>query len=368
MIKNKERDYIKQQLSQNIPHIEGKKILIYGMGNTAKLYYEGFQRLEKEGFSIEGYCSSFSDNQNEKIFLDKKIYELKELIGRDDICVLICTPNPNTIQSIVTTLDQYKIQHYLVDETILKLHASEVLECYDMLEDEKSKSVYADIVLARMEGRYPLTETCEYGNAYFAIDSFLSDNDQEVFVDCGAFVGDTVEKFIWNRDGLFKKIIAFEPDQKSFEAMKKRVNRLKEEWNLKEENFVLRQWGVADRTNDIYFENYAQNNGLGNKFTTADEGENIMKIKAVSIDETIKEPITFLKADIESYEYKMLLGAENRIKNDKPLLAICIYHNVMDLFQIPLLIKTMVAGYKMSVRHHLGKLAETVLYCWYDKE
>ena len=220
----------------------------------------------------------------------------------------------------------------------------------------------------RMEGRYPLAETCEYGNAYFAIDVFLDDNGQEVFVDCGAFVGDTLEKFIWNRDGNFKKIIAFEPDKNNYEAMRKRVNRLKEEWNLKDDKFVLRSWGVAERTNNILFENYTENNGLGSKFTTAHEGENIVNTKVVSIDDEIKESITFLKADIESYEYKMLLGAQDRIKKDKPLLAICIYHNAMDLFQVPLLIQSMVGDYKMAVRHHLGKLAETVLYCWCDKE
>ena len=150
MIINEQRDYLKQQLSQNIPMIEGRKMIIYGIGNTAKLYYEGFKRLEKEGFEIEGYCSSYSENQKGETFLDKKIWGLKELTDRDDICVLICTTNPKTIQSIASTLDQHHILYYHVDEVILKLHATEVMKCFDLLQDEKSQRVYADIVLARI--------------------------------------------------------------------------------------------------------------------------------------------------------------------------------------------------------------------------
>jgi len=52
----------------------------------------------------------------------------------------------------------------------------------------------------------------------------------------------------------------------------------------------------------------------------------------------------FTKADIESYEYQMLLGAAEAISARKPKLAICIYHNAVDFVQIPLLIKKTVPG------------------------
>lgn len=86
--------------------------------------------------------------------------------------------------------------------------------------------------------------------------------------------------------------------------------------------------------------------------------------RLVSLDEYLTEPYTFLKADIESYEYKMLLGAGQGIKKWKPLIAVCIYHNAVDLYSIPLFIKSMAKEYKMAVRHHSGTLADTVLYCW----
>lgn len=63
----------------------------------------------------------------------------------------------------------------------------------------------------------------------------------------------------------------------------------------------------------------------------------------------------------------MLLGAEKGIKRYKPLLAICIYHNAMDFYEIPMLIKRMVPEYKLAVRHHKETLSETVLYAYVEK-
>ena len=101
---------------------------------------------------------------------------------------------------------------------------------------------------------------------------------------------------------------------------------------------------------------------MGSKFSEAvSEGESG---KIVSLDKFVKEPYTFLKADIESYEYKMLQGAREGIKKYKPLLAICIYHNAVDMYTIPLLVKKILPEYKIAIRHHLDDLSETVMYAW----
>ena len=82
------------------------------------------------------------------------------------------------------------------------------------------------------------------------------------------------------------------------------------------------------------------------------------------MDEFLKEPYSFLKADIESYEYRMLLGAEEGIKKYRPMLAICIYHNCVDFYSIPLLIKSFVPEYQLMIRHHGVNNDETVAYAW----
>lgn len=106
------------------------------------------------------------------------------------------------------------------------------------------------------------------------------------------------------------------------------------------------------------------NYGFGSRFVESKEREN--RCKLVALDDFLTERYSFLKADIEGYEYKMLLGAKKGIERYKPLLAVCIYHNPVDLYSIPKLIKQMVGEYKMAVRHHTYTLTDTVLYCWCD--
>jgi len=287
--------------------------------------------------------------------------KLKEL---ENVCVLICSPRPEVISAVKEQTSEMNIESYLLDEVILKQHADKLLAVYDALEDEESKNVYAEVICSRISGIYPPKDIfC--GNQYFAVDKFRAGTENEVFVDCGAYVGDSIEKYIWERSGVVGKIIAFEPDTSNYKALEKRTRRLREEWNLKEEQLVIHSCGIGDQEILGVFDNYQNNNGFGSKFIKSDgKSEEGLMCKVSTLDRMIDEKYTFLKADIESYEYRMLLGAKEGIRKWKPLLAVCIYHNAVDLYSIPLLIKELDNGYKMAVRHHSDKLSETVLYCW----
>lgn len=357
------RKELENILNDNVPNIDDKEIWMWGTGNTASLYQEGFARLIEEGFHIEGYVDSNPKKQGEYMF-GCRVIAPSDLNQRENVMVLICSPQPKVIKSIRDNLKALSIEYYLVDEVILKLHADKVLECYDMLDDEESKKVYATVIKKRLLGEYPKGDVVSE-NQYFEWSKFAGNVDIRRFVDCGAYVGDSVERYIWYMDGVFDKIVAFEPDKNNFQAMRSRVSRLLSEWNLKEDNISLYPYGVGDKNIKGSFESYEDNNGLGSKFTQANaDVENGCQI--VSLDEFFKEPYSFLKADIESFEYKMLLGARKGIKKWKPNMAICIYHNAVDIYSIPILIKTIVPEYKMAVRHYTSTLSDTVLYCWIE--
>ena len=99
------------------------------------------------------------------------------------------------------------------------------------------------------------------------------------------------------------------------------------------------------------------------------EGEGEGEVFSIhKIDELFSDThIGFLKADIESYEMDMLHGAMKVIKRDRPKLAICIYHNASDLYQILAYLRTELEDYCFAVRHHTPFYADTVLYA-YPKE
>lgn len=363
------RDQFLQILQADVPTIDGKELIIWGMGNTARLYQEGLHRLEKEGFCISAYCDSRiktgNEGEKEPLFYGKPVISPGELRNIKNACVLVCTPTPALIAEIGRELDLMQLEWHLLDEVILKLHASQVMECYDRMEDEVSKQVYQDVVAAHISGTYLNGEPDSIDSAYFALAPFNADDAGEVFVDCGAWIGDTLERYIWKRCGMFQKIIAFEPDPGNFFAVQKRVERLNREWNFAEGKIAAYNVGVSDTYAELAFESYQD--GLGSKFMG--EGKNPDGkglCRTVTLDDFLTEPYSFLKADIESYEYKMLSGAKNGIRKWKPKIAVCIYHNAVDLYEIPLLIYEIEKKYKLGVRHHSHTLAETVLYCWVD--
>ena len=71
---------------------------------------------------------------------------------------------------------------------------------------------------------------------------------------------------------------------------------------------------------------------------------------------------TYIKMDIEGAEHKAIEGAKNIIANNKPRLAISIYHKQEDLWDLPKLLLDIRPDYKFYIRHYTMGFADTVLY------
>lgn len=93
---------------------------------------------------------------------------------------------------------------------------------------------------------------------------------------------------------------------------------------------------------------------------------NIISVDVMSIDAFVKqrliEKVDMIKMDIEGAEPEALLGAENTLKEHRPQLAICIYHRREHLFQIPLLLDSMLNDYIYRIGHYAQDFKETVWY------
>lgn len=338
-------------------------IYIWGTGNTSDLYQEGLKRIKKEGIIIKGY---FDNNPSKwgTTYNGKEVLSPDSVKQINNLLVLVATPRPRAIREIGQQLDSLNVPWLSIDAFMVLTHKSEILNVFDFLNDERSKKVYFELAKNRIEGTYPDEEYIDGYDRYFY--GSVGDCDaNEVFVDCGAFVGDSFEEYIWKKEGTFKKAFLFEPDKKNLIAMEHRINRLKNEWGLPEEKIVVYPYGLSDSDSIGYINRFDVNNGLGSKllFEKNDDSE---ECKTVKIDSVIDEKNLFIKADIESYEYRMLMGAEETIRNKKPKLAICIYHNSIDFYSIPLYIKELNPDYKIAIRHYSPNLSETILYAFME--
>lgn len=367
MIKENLREKLLEHLNKcekNSKYFESYKKICFGTGITAELYQSCF---ENETIIIEAYINDFTKI---KSFHSKPVYSLNDFLkieNKDRVLFLASSLEENSLNTMSLKLKNLELNYMTVDEYVFGMHKDEIMCIFDSLSDEKSKITYYSMILRRT-GVKPNIDISDYtlsiNDSYLALPEFRQVNEKQSIVDVGAYVGDSIESMIWKRQGKFKKIYAFEPDSNNLIALRKRIFRLSEEWGLDSSKFVIEESGVGEKTNKLRIAKNKSNSSDSSFKIIESNDKNSEIIKITTIDDYFKEEkISILKADIESMEYNMLLGAEKVIKRDKPAIAICIYHTPSDMYRIALLLKKYNPDYRFFVRQHYDSLSETVLYC-----
>lgn len=218
--------------------------------------------------------------------------------------------------------------------------------------DDKSRDVYQACIDYRVKRQQIPSELFSEHDQYFVDDIFqLSDN--EIFVDGGAYTGDTIQQFLdtaKKQKKKIEKIVAFEPDSTNYEKLSNYYG--------KRSNIILHKAGLSKTTGKLFFKSEGVNARIVNS-----EEEATCCIDVISIDDCLEcSDVTYLKMDIEGAEWDALHGAQNTIKRNKPKLAICIYHSDDDMIRLIKYIHELVPEYRLYVRHHSRSNLETVLY------
>lgn len=229
----------------------------------------------------------------------------------------------------------------------LKEHVDDFEELYINLEDYRSKKLLYAILNNWVHYDFnTLSEVIEkcYDD-YFDLDLIPTCNE-EVFVDLGAYTGDSTISFLRNYGDSYKKIYAYEITPETYQIL---VSNLKDYPNV-----VCYLKGVGDTRSSLSVVNSSADASANTVFVSANG-----TIPMVTLDEDIGETITIIKADIEGFEQEALLGAINHIKNDHPKLLISVYHKNEDLWKIPKMIKEIDLTYKFYLRYHGGNVYPT---------
>lgn len=231
----------------------------------------------------------------------------------------------------------------------MKENYKEYLWLYDKLKDDESKQVLTDLCRFRLTGAIQfIKDAFDGNNVQYFDEKIIKCSEDEVFVDCGGFIGDTAVSYIESYL-KYKKIYIYEPSPENIKICLKNTHNY--------ENIVVRQAGVGAEKGKVAFSKEGSASSAINANGETDT------IEIVSIDEDIQEKITFLKMDVEGEEINALNGAKNHILNDRPKLAICVYHIISDLWEIPKLICSIDPTYKLYLRHYREDQAwETVIY------
>ena len=221
-----------------------------------------------------------------------------------------------------------------------------------MLSDEKSKAVWEGVVAYRTK-RIPLKSKLYSEKDQYFVKELMHLDPGEVFVDGGAYTGDTIQQLLAlaNKERKnIKRIIALEPNPANFRLLQKEYGE--------DSRIQLLQKGLSRQSGTLLF----RENGNASRLTD-DEMLATTKVEVVSIDDLPESnEITWIKMDIEGAEMDALEGAKRTILSNHPKLSICIYHSDEDMIRIVEWVHRIVPEYKLYIRHHSVSTNETVLY------
>ncbi len=175
---------------------------IFGTGLAGKETFEALVRMQVP-------VKFFLDGNNTKVgetFCDREIVEITE-VEKDSVILIAANP----VYGIHKRLEKAGLCHWTyVDpeylhlyslgyddkriNSIYRLNEDKIRLVYDLLEDDRSKKVFSSILIHRMEHDLSLIHNIYDVNQYFGNDVIGSADGS--FVDCGAYTGDTLKRFV----------------------------------------------------------------------------------------------------------------------------------------------------------------------------
>lgn len=175
--------------------------------------------------------------------------------------------------------------------------------------------------------------------------------DHEVFVDCGAFDGDSVAAFR-ARCPRAASSVALEPDPTNRATF---FDRFGGETAMAAAGISLLPYAASDRREIVMFD---VTGTAGSAI--ADAG---LRVEAAPLDELVatRAP-TFIKMDIEGAEPRALAGAAGIMRQHKPRMAVCLYHDRRHLWELPLQISRIQPEYRLHLRRYADECWELVGY------
>ena len=325
--------------------------LIYGMGNGADKVIDLFN---SSGIEILGVTASdeFVRGQTFRGFTVKRITDF----GGDYVITPAFGTCISEVMSRIFSLAESRATVYpcvpvagdeIADDSFMEKYSEDINRAHSLFSGE-SRRVFEGYYNFVYSGELPfLSEITSEKREIFT--SFLNLSGRGVYLDIGAYTGDTIGEYLSYTSGAYDEIIAVEPDKKSFAKLDKNYGGY--------DNITLMNKVCSSYSGFIGFDSSA-----GRQSRVSDTAQ---RRECVTVDEICEgKDVSYIKIDAEGEEMNILRGAVNTIRRCRPKLNIAVYHRFDDAFRIPLFISEILPGYKFEMRHHPYIPAwDTNLYC-----
>ncbi len=318
-----------------------KPIVLYGMGNGADKI---INVLNENNITFSGVFAS-DGFVRDKFFHGHKISSFSELEQRfEKMIVLLCfgSARPEVLENIQRISSRQElyapdvpvIGGGLFSQNFCLTHKNELEWVYNRLADDISRKTFENTVKYKITGKLSYLYECEVSPDE-PYESFLKLNDNESFLDLGAYNGDTVADFV-NRVSSYRYITAVEPDRKTFKKLMKNTESISD--------ITCINVGISDFDGKGLF---GMRGGRSSGTAKADT-----ETEFACVDTLSKQSApTFIKMDIEGEELNAINGAKSTITDHKPKMLIACYHRNEDIFTIPKAVLGLNGSYRIYMRH-----------------
>lgn len=270
-------------------------------------------------------------------------YELKKgLMERcENIQNIFCIPN--------VCYNRYE----RMPKTFFENNAKKYYENFELLEDEKSKDCMTAYLRCKMSENVDYIIDVFDGTINYFKNPVFALREDEVYVDVGAYTGDSLELFLKETDSHYKKIYAYEPEEKNFLLLKKYV----EAQGLK--NVVCEQTGTWNRKEKLLFALDEESSGISQ---TALQNRSV-EIEVNALDSLLgEEEVTLIKINFLSGVKETIEGMRRIMRQHKPKMVITVGFDESALLSIPVLIKDINPDYKLYLRFAAAMPARLLLF------
>ena len=318
-----------------------KNIVLYGRGNAAERIME---ELAKRGKRPAGFFASqgFVRPKEFRGYPVVSYEEAKARFGKDMI-VLLCFGSHRKdvvdyIKNVASETEFYAPDLPVVGPGLFtgeyaRACEDKLRQVWEVLADRQSRLVFSKVIEYKLSGKIDCLFECETeSEENWAL---LEPSKEDVFLDLGAYTGDTALEFVRAAGAEPRAMYCVEPEERNFRKLQETAKLF--------DNCLCINKAVSDSQEFMEFSAGGGRGSLQKKTRV---------VEADTVDHMFpKEEINVIKMDLEGTEAKAIAGARNVITRCRPRMLVSAYHRLEDLWALPLQVLEIRPDYRVYLRH-----------------
>lgn len=320
-------------------------LVLWGIGDVGA---EVKHYLDDNGISV---AAAWVDNiEQGKYFEEVPVYSWETLKTMYEKCNVILghshydygrrIEREECVEKVFYLIDSAYARYESADPQFIHDHLEEYYDTYMLLEDDVSRESMVAYLNCKMNDEIGYILDCVKKEQNFFNNDIFKVSSQEVYVDVGAYDGDTLGLFLEECGGEYRKIYALEPENDNFSKLQKYVaeNKL--------QNVVLEQQGTWKEKTTLFFDAKQQQRSA----IDVDRKEGTT-IHVDALDNILqRENVTLIKINFPDGAYETLQGSKDILERCAPKLAVIVGNDEKAMIRLPQLVKRQRPDYHIYFR------------------